>query len=85
MGVNDSGVGISNLGIDFPHSTLEMNTRSRVSISDSPYTSATTTDDFELTESLQPTTSEGSSLEGPWGKRDIKSLYEETFPIELEH
>jgi hypothetical protein len=82
---SDSGVGISNSGMDFSHSTPEMNTRSRVSVSDSPNTPATTIGGFEFTESLQLETSEGSSLEGPRGKHDIKSLYDETFPIELEY
>jgi hypothetical protein len=66
---SDSGVGISNSGMDFSHSTPEMNTRSRVSVSDSPNTPATTIGGFE----------------GPRGKHDIKSLYDETFPIELEY
>jgi hypothetical protein len=84
-GVSDFGVGISNSSMDFSHSTSEMNTRSKVSISDSLNTPTTTIGGFEFTESLKPETSEGSSLEVPRGKRDIKSLYDEIFPIELEY
>jgi Reverse transcriptase (RNA-dependent DNA polymerase) len=71
--------------MDFSHSTSEMNTRSRVSVLDSLNSPTTTIGGFEFTESLKPETSKGSSLEGPRGKRDIKSLYDETFPIELEY
>ncbi|KAL6340376.1 hypothetical protein AAG906_006029 [Vitis piasezkii] len=36
-------------------------------------------------ETLQPSTSDESSLVGPRGKRDIKSLYDATIPIELQY
>ena len=96
-GVNDSGIGISNSGMDFPQTTQEqtgnryqyatpvMNTRSRTSVSNSPYTPAASFEESVSTETLQPSTSDESSLVGPRGKRDIKSLYDATVPIELQY
>ena len=96
-GVSDSGIGISNSGMDFPQTTQEqtgnryqhatpvMNTRSRTSVSNSPYTPAASFEESVSTETLQPSTSDESSLVGPRGKRDIKSLYDATVPIELQY
>ncbi|KAL6315604.1 hypothetical protein AAG906_002776 [Vitis piasezkii] len=96
-GVSDSGIGISNSGMDFPQTTQEqtgnryqhatpvMNTRSRTSVSNSPYTPAASFEESVSTETLQPSTSYESSLVGPRGKRDIKSLYDATVPIELQY
>ena len=62
-----------------------MNTRSRTSVSNSPYTPAASFEESVSTETLQPSTSDESSLVGPRGKRDIKSLYNATVPIELQY
>ncbi|RVW63782.1 Retrovirus-related Pol polyprotein from transposon TNT 1-94 [Vitis vinifera] len=69
-GVSDSGIGISNSGMDFPQTTQEQTASFEESVS---------------TETLQPSTSDESSLVGPRGKRDIKSLYDATVPIELQY
>ena len=62
-----------------------MNTRSRTSVSNSPYTPAASFEESVSTETLQPSTSDESSLVGPRGKHDIKSLYDATVPIELQY
>ena len=62
-----------------------MNTRSRTSVSNSPYTPAASFEESVSTETLQPSTSYESSLVVPRGKRDIKSLYDVTVPIELQY
>ena len=70
------------------------NQEDKVAVSDpdpdslTPHTPDTTLeafDDSASTEAVQPTTSDESSSEGPRGKRDIQSIYDKTFPIELEY
>ena len=72
-------------GNQYQYATPVMNMRSRTSVSNSPYTPAASFEESVSTETLQPSTSYESSFVGPRGKRDIKSLYDATVPIELQY
>lgn len=67
------------------HLTPVTSTRTRAPVSSTPHNPDEIFDGSASTEVLQPTTSEGSLLQGPRGDRDIKSLYDATVPIELQY
>jgi hypothetical protein len=83
--ISDSGIDISNsdTGDRYQYSTPEVNKGPGVFASDSPCTLKVNGGD--ILESVQPAMHEESSSVGPRGKRYLSSLYDETFPIDLEY